>query len=204
MEPEFNELNLRKSLLDMPKWQKIVFALSICERMYPNFVAFSIETGHKGKSFLKKCLDLTWKSIEINDFETDFSEQAQMCEDIAPSTEEYQYLLTSSALDAAASIAYLMNYFKDNNNDHIIEIASLSRDSVDMHVQNIEKIDLYDPNMEKKIIDHPLMQTELVKQKKAIEFIKTLKGNSACNFKVVKEKWKSTKVGSLNLKISGN
>jgi len=58
MEAEFNERYLKKLLLPLSKWKKLAFSLSICERLYPNFVVFSEISGHDGKKFLKSCLKM--------------------------------------------------------------------------------------------------------------------------------------------------
>jgi len=85
--------------------------------------------------------------------------------EVASDTEEYEINLVSSALDASASISLLMQYFTDGNIDHIIEMASLARDSVDMYIQDIECVNPYSSDLESRILKHPLMQCELTMQR---------------------------------------
>jgi len=187
MEAEFNQEALNKNLESLPAWKKFVFALSVCERLYPNFVRFCDEVGFSGQDKLRVCLDSAWESVELGELDVDYSLNAQACESLAPDTEDYETVLASSALDAAASISYLMSYFVEQDNELFLEIASLACDSVDMFVQELEDLNPQDSKLEDKILEHPLMQLELSRQRSDIEFLNGLDDDLKVSFIEVKD-----------------
>lgn len=201
MESEFDENFLKQKLLALSNGKKIFFMLAVCERIFPNFVIFARESGHKGEDILRSYLNMAWEKLQKGKTIADFSLEADDCQAIAPDTEDYETILVSSALDAAAAISLLMQFFTDNDVDHIVEAASLARDSVDMYVQDIEKITSTDPNFEKLILTHPLMQTELIRQRKDVELLKNLSENIEDSYSLLREKWFDTKKSCLELKI---
>ena len=186
METEFSQEALNEKLVSMPNWKKLVFALSICERLYPNFVQFCDEANYTGEDKLRRCLDSAWKSVELGESDVNYRYYSQVCESLAPDTEEYDTVFVSSAIDAAASISYLMSYFVVLDHGLIIEIASLACDSVDMFVQELEDFNPRGLDLEEKILEHPLMQAELSRQRTDIEFLDSIDQDLNVSFNEVK------------------
>lgn len=79
---------------------------------------------------------------------------AKICNDHAPSTEEFQHSLTSAALDATLSIAELMTFLTDDSIDHVIEIAGWAPDTAFMDVEGTEITDPFPSGMG-QINKHP-------------------------------------------------
>ncbi len=65
---------------------------------------------------------------------------------------------------------------------HIVDIASFCRDSIDMFIQEENDMDYSDPDFEQKILRHPLMVTELQRQK---EIIRNLGSYSELNSEAI-------------------
>lgn len=201
MQAEFDRQSLVRKLKTISAWKKLAFALSICERLYPNFVKFSDETNFTGSETLKGCLNIAWESFENTPIDTNFLLKSNECESVAPDTEDYQTILVSSALDAAISVSYLMRCLDDLDIDLIVNIASLSCESVDMYVQELEDLNPQDINLERKIVEHPLMQQELVRQNSEIEFLYGLSEEMNISLPQIKEKWLDTQISNLGLTI---
>jgi Protein of unknown function (DUF416) len=55
-----------------------------------------------------------------------------------------------------------------------VSVGRYSTDSVDFFVQEQEKMLSQDPDLEDKILKHPLMQQELLRQKRDLEELQSL------------------------------
>jgi len=189
MESEFNEIELKQKLDKLPFWKQLVFLLIVCQRLVPSFRAFAAETGFEGKSQLGGLLTKAWDSLLNGVFRIDFSSEAAMAESLAPDTEDFDSVLVSSALDSAIATSLLMKAFSDQQTDTIVEAVTLVRDSVDLYVQELEDMDPADPNLEENILGHELMQMELRRQRKDLEFLGSLDDEISVSMTAVKKKW---------------
>ena len=82
---------------------------------------------------------------------------------------------------------------------HLIDVASLSRDTVDLFVQFQEDIDPNDPRLEGMVCGSQLMQNELRIQKESLEFLVNLEGGRETVTKVLRARWSNLDNGSLKL-----
>ena len=199
METEFDEHRLRKQLEGLSKWKQLVFMVCCCERMFPNYVIFANETGWGQKELIRRALDTAWTLLLAARSCANCSHLAQKCEDSAPDVDDFVSSYTSAALDAAVSAAILMEAFHDFDQSGPITIATLSRDTVDMHVRDIENIDTARENYKEKVLHHELMQTELRAQREDIEVVKDLAEDDVNALHKLKGDWANRKIGSLGL-----
>ena len=88
------------------------------------------------------------------------------CEECAPDSEDFTSLYTSFAQDAVFAICSLLDFLLDGDVARIVGVARFSTDSVDLIVQEREAMDPRDPLRERKILEHPLMQQELMRQQR--------------------------------------
>ncbi|MGC7950670.1 hypothetical protein, partial [Bacillus sp. II_CA] len=66
---------------------------------------------------------------------SNFGELAEELLEIAPDTEEFDHPLTSAALNAALSIAATISLISDGGESHVVEAASLARDTAALYAQ---------------------------------------------------------------------
>ena len=179
---EFDEIRLRAILAKLEDWQRATFIAACCERMIPNYRRFSVETRFGDFSVLRSALNAAWQSLPLNSSDSgDANDLEADVERQVPVTERFGSRLTSAALDAANAVAILVESRGKASVDAAIETAGLSRDTVDLYVQDEENLDPLDPNLESRILSHPLMQRELRCQADDLEFLKTWSGTrSAC------------------------
>lgn len=199
MENSFNEEVLSEKLDKLVYWKQLVFLVSVCQRLLPSFIVFAKEAGVHGEDVLQNALDKAWNSLLDGEFLLDLSLQQELCESVAPDTEEFDSKYVSSALDAAIAISLLMKAFTINETNIIVEATTLIRDSVDMYVQEIENMDPNDPNLEKRILCHELMQNELKKQKEDILYLSKLENEQVPSMIDIKNKWFDRKDSCLGL-----
>lgn len=164
MDFTFDEPELERQLSELTEDGLLAFGLLCCERMIPNYFMFSQKNGWGNPIILRKALDFGWDRLLGELPSTSSSNLKEQCEENAPDTEDFESSLVSPALDAAVSIATLLELLEDRSPKHALEIACLARDTVDMYIQELENLSPGGQDLEEQIRSHKLMQTELRNQ----------------------------------------
>ena len=197
MEP-FNGSAIERALAPLSREAQVAFAISCCERLYPNYLAFKRETGWGEPDVLRKALDLAWSFLEgvwpSPDSVALVRQQIQAAE---PETEDFNTILVSSALDAAACANLILQFVEEGGVGKIVEIASLCRDTVDMFVQDQDGLVPTDPKLEERILNHRLMQAELQRQHDDLLDLKSFSGLPTEVAKL-REKWRNPQKSNID------
>lgn len=199
MEQTFEAEMLREKLAGMNRWKTLAFGLTLCERMLPSFTMFNRETGYAGGELLRASTDKAWSLLESGVDRCDLSHEAHECAEVAPDADDYDTLHTSAALDAAVAVSSLMDAFADDAVKPVVEIATLACDTIDMLVQVNEGWTSRTPDREGKILSHPLMQSELLRQRRDIEFLGTLSGDLTGTFAAIENRWRSASINIIGM-----
>ena len=199
MKKKFNEEILYEHLNKLEYWKQLVFLITISQRLVPNFLAFEKETDYKGGEKLVSAIEKAWSFLLKGQFFIDLSEEQLECENLAPDTEDYETVLVSPALDAAVAVSLLMKAFSTHDTHIIVEATSLMNDTLDMYIQELMDIDTFDPDIEEKIEQHPLMQKELKRQTEDLSFLLNLDRSIVNSISIAYEKWFKHYSSCLNL-----
>jgi len=165
----FDPRKIRNVLRLLSPWKRVAFMASCCERMLPNYLTFSSETGYGDVTRLNRGLAEVWRWVETNQAPTNVDALVQACEQQNPDTAEFSSIYTSAALDAANSIAATLEALGEATEDRAIEVASFARDTVDLFVQQWNDLDPNDSEIERRIVESPLMQSELKMQRHCLD-----------------------------------
>lgn len=166
MLPEFDGQSLSLKLEELTVNQRFAFALSCCERLYPNYSKFSVQHKWGDSAVLREALDTCWRKLESADVTRDVvNDLILRCVRETPNTEDFSSIYVSPALDAATAVIFLLELALDDSVQKVVQIASLCRDTIDMYVQEMEGLDPQDPDLEAKILNHKFMQAELKRQR---------------------------------------
>lgn len=169
---EFDISYFEKIISSFNDDRRLAFGLLCCERLYPNFVRFSLKFQWSNSSILRGIIDFAWKYLLTENNKDNIVVYKKQCDDLAPDTEKFETILVSSALDSVVSVSLLLDIIATPDNmKPVIEILNLATDTVDMFVQEFENMDSCDSNLENKIKLHPLMQAELKQQRDDLEFV---------------------------------
>jgi uncharacterized protein len=87
------------------------------------------------------------------------------CEKQAPNTEEFRSGFTSAALDVANAAAIVLDAVEAPSALMAMDVAGLSRDTVDNFVRSTRNLDPATRPLEDAILTDPLMQSELRRQR---------------------------------------
>lgn len=187
----FSGESVAQALASLSPKGRLAFALSCCERMYPNYIAFERKSGWGDPTTVRMALDLAWAALGGASIAPESLAQARAhLQTVEPETEDFDTILVSSALDAAASAGLVLQFLEDGEAARIVEIASLCRDTVDMFIQDRSELLPNDPALENRIFNHPLMQAELRRQH---DDLSGLTGFSAVPAQVawLRERWRN-------------
>jgi uncharacterized protein len=167
MESSFSDARAFEALSAMRSQQQLAFGAACCERMLPSYEIFKQESGWGNATPLREALDAIWVvCLGAPASVTQLRAQLEMCEKCAPDSEDFTVLHTSAAQDAAFSICSLIEFLLNDDVRKIVSAARFATDSVDLIVQEQQNMDARDPLREQKILEQPLMQQELQRQRR--------------------------------------
>jgi uncharacterized protein YjaG (DUF416 family) len=165
---------LGKDLSALSKERRVAFCAACCQRMLPNYQKFSKIEGWGRPEVLTTALAEVWRFLDGTLFAKDrVDDLANGCQEAAPDTEEFTSLYTSSALDAASALVETLRCCDDGDPRHGVIVGTAARDSVDMYVQMRDQLDPSSPALEATILQDPLMQREIEKQRSDVVSLKT-------------------------------
>lgn len=120
------------------------------------------------------------------------------CESAAPNSDDFSSIYVTAAQDACFSICSLLDFLTEENVNKIVQSAIYATDSVDLYVQEIEEMDPADPQLEKKILMHQLMQRELQQQENDLAAIESVDVVSLSFLEERKSSWSKGGKGNLD------
>jgi uncharacterized protein YjaG (DUF416 family) len=172
MTVHYDEDELQTRLSSMEHRGLVLFGLYVAEQLLPNYRVFSREQSFGDVDTLRNAINSAWDWLDgklIDDEEVESMIDA--CELVTPHTEDFNSLYVSAALDAANSIANVLRLLLDSDSELAFEIGTLGRDTVDLYVQEIERMPANSVDLEERIRLHPLMQREIAGQFDAMNAI---------------------------------
>lgn len=170
--PVFSGETLKKRLIRLDSKRQLAFGAVCCERLLPNYLAFQRDAGWGDIDPVRKALDCIWLSLSGQSPNSQvIKDISASCESAAPDSEDFASLYVTSAQDACFAVCSLLDYLLENDVDKIVQVAIYATDSVDLYVQEIENMAPDDPDHERKILNHHLMQRELAEQERNLMMI---------------------------------
>ncbi len=143
---------------------KVAFSLAIAERLLANYPVFSSAEGFGDPSKLRDALDLAWSWLADSESVVDLDDAVKHSEAQAPDPGESNSLLVSAALDAVNAVLCVLELVANPGSTAALEASELATDTVDLFVQEVGGMDSRDPDLESRILSHPLMQAEHARQ----------------------------------------
>ena len=160
-DPDFLGRELRR----LPRTHRVVFAAACCERLLPNYAAFTREVHWGDPHALREALDYIWRTVSGGSVDRDeINRLIKQCDAVIPDTEDFETSFVSAALDAGTAVVGTLRSLPDGDTKHVLEVTSYCRDTVHMYIQDRDDLDYRDPLFDTKIEQDPLMKRELERQ----------------------------------------
>src|SRR5690349_17866779 len=127
----FNREKIGEELTLLPVNHRITFAASCCERLLPNYLAFSQMEKWGKPLMLREVLDSIWSYLEgTNLSEAEIKTKRHICGTIAPDEEDFSSIFTSVALNAVAAVDLTLESILEQDSEQVAVVAELAFDSV--------------------------------------------------------------------------
>ena len=152
----FDKATLRKQLSSLDSNGLLIFGVLCCERMFPNYVAFVNQNNWGNADILRYTIDLAWSHAQTGKSDPDLGILKNDCISATPHPDHFQSLSVSSALDAALSIATLIDLIGSSDVQHAFTIASFAHDTVHMFVRELDGMDDNAPDLSEQVYSHDL------------------------------------------------
>lgn len=146
----------------------------VCERLAPNYCRFEEISNWRGYATLRSALDIVWVQISDKRINTDQRDHMlRDCDKLVPSADDFSTNTVSMAIDAAASVCVLLEAISGASPEKIAEICTAAVDTVHMYLQSSEFDDcvVFGSEEDAAILVHPLMQTELKRQREDYQML---------------------------------
>jgi uncharacterized protein YjaG (DUF416 family) len=162
----FDPISLRRDLDQLSRLHRVAFAATCCERLLPNYAAFSREVHWGEPAMLRGAVDYIWDVLGGGPLDrAEVDRLIERCDIVIPDTENFDTSAVSAALDAGTAVTETLRSLLDGDTDRVVDIASVCRDTVDMYIQDRDQMNYNnDPSFEQKIAQDPLMTLELARQ----------------------------------------
>jgi len=188
--PAFNGERLKKRLIQFDSKRQLAFAAACCERLLPNYLVFNEESGWGDITTLRNALDQVWAFLEgQGPSSQEIEDIAASCDAVTPDSEDFGSVYADLAQDACLAISNLLSYLFEGGVEKVVYAVTYATDSVDLYVQEAGDMDPNDPELEQKILTHPLMQRELAQQEKELEMIEQASSLSPEFLKQLRSAW---------------
>ena len=164
---------LEKELSELTQFHKIAFAASCCERMIPNYNAFSRMYNWGNPNVARTALDEVWQILEGKPIDPAKIEQLiEACGDehIFPDDLDFGGQYCMEAQEALQSIIYTLCEFIKPTLMDIVKIAKSARTTIEAHIDSVFK-----PGQNKSENDiafHPLAVREMAKEAEDLQRLK--------------------------------
>lgn len=173
----FDEEELAGRLGELPASHRAAFAASCCERLLPNYAAFSRMEGWGRPEVLREALDEVWAVLGGRPVrEERVRSLARACAELAPDTEDFQSLFVSAAGDAAAAVSYTLECCVDGDAARAALVGRLPVDTLYQYLVRVNDpltgVHGADEEFEEQMLNAPLMSAELAKQERDLRLLR--------------------------------
>lgn len=126
-----NPIHLRLEKLE--SWQHVTFMACLCERMYPNFQMFCLQSESADAKTYRAILDLVWETLVIKDTKVNFDNQLEKLEEIIPSADDFDIYGVYPAIDACIALGEAIHSkLSGETLEHAIAVSEASIRTVAM------------------------------------------------------------------------
>ncbi|MGI2855000.1 YjaG family protein [Shewanella algae] len=159
----------RLKALELP--QKKLFAVALCQRMYPNYQLFSEVCEFGDPQVLDTVLNLLWQSLYDRKLKLNLELQMAKLEENTPEPTQFDAYGAYPAMDAVVALSSLLSALESKVEDDITNISKLSSGTVAHYIEAIADPELDGEALDEFVFSHEVMQEERELQASLLEII---------------------------------
>ncbi|MBE8167213.1 MAG: YjaG family protein [Shewanella sp.] len=156
--------------------QKELFAIALCQRMYPNYHLFSTVTEFGNPIVLDTTLNLLWQKQYDKKLKLNTDLYLDKIDAVTPEPENFDMYGVYPALDAAVALTQLLSALQSKVEEDITNISKLSSSTVANYIEaTCEQEFDNETQLDDYVFDHPAMVEEREVQSELLEVIESNK-----------------------------
>ncbi len=182
MQLKFFDFSFLETELEfIPSFHTLAFAASICERLLPNYNAFSKNENFGNFYVLRQALDEIWQFLQNNSVDrTRFSQLIYDCDSdlIIPHADDFGAGYALEAQEAAFALCNTLEACLNPTPEAILKVAEHATNTIDAFINFDETFSLLQSQdmtkYKQAIASHPLAVREMAKQTEDLRRLKEI------------------------------
>ncbi|MCE9678075.1 YjaG family protein [Shewanella sp. AS1] len=166
-----NKPGFFKRLKALELEQKKLFAIALCQRMYPNYQLFSEVCEFGDPQVLDTALNLLWQSMYDSKLKLNIDLYLERLDMNTPEPSQFNVYGVYPAMDAVVAITALLSALQSKVEDDIINISKLSSSTVANYIEATIENEMSEEELDDFIFNHEVMQEEKALQASLLEII---------------------------------
>lgn len=166
-----NKPGFFKRLKALELEQKKLFAIALCQRMYPNYQLFSEVCEFGDPQVLDTVLNLLWQSMYDQKLKLNIDLYLERLDLNTPEPSDFDVYGVYPAMDAAVALTSLLSALQSKVEDDITNISKLSSATVANYIEATLEDEMDEAALDEHIFNHEVMQEEKALQASLLEII---------------------------------
>jgi hypothetical protein len=166
-----NKLGFFKRLKALELEQKKLFAIALCQRMYPNYQLFSEVCQFGDPQVLDTALNLLWQSMYDKKLKLNIDIYLERLDLNTPEPSDFDAYGVYPAMDAAVALTSLLSALQSKVEDDIINISKLSSSTVANYIEATVEEEMEEQTLDDFIFNHEVMLEEKELQSSLLDII---------------------------------
>ncbi|WP_110456497.1 YjaG family protein [Shewanella algidipiscicola] len=166
-----NKPGFFKRLKALELEQKKLFAIALCQRMYPNYQLFSEVCEFGDPQVLDTALNLLWQSMYDKKLKLNIDIYLERLDLNTPEPSDFDVYGVYPAMDAAVALTSLLSALQSKVEDDIINISKLSSSTVANYIEATIEDEMDEATLDEFIFNHPVMVEEKELQASLLDII---------------------------------
>ncbi|GIU43994.1 YjaG family protein [Shewanella algidipiscicola] len=166
-----NKPGFFKRLKALELEQKKLFAIALCQRMYPNYQLFSEVCEFGDPQVLDTALNLLWQSMYDKKLKLNIDIYLERLDLNTPEPSDFDVYGVYPAMDAAVALTSLLSALQSKVEDDIINISKLSSSTVANYIEATIEDEMDEVTLDEFIFNHPVMVEEKELQASLLDII---------------------------------
>ncbi|WP_394200272.1 YjaG family protein [Shewanella waksmanii] len=199
-----NKPGFFKRLKALSPEQKKLFAIALCQRMYPNYQLFAEVCEFGDPQVLDTTLNLLWQSMYDRKLKLNIDVYLERLDLNTPEPSDFDVYGVYPAMDAAVALTSLLSALQSKVEDDIINISKLSSATVANYIEATLEDELNEAALDDLIFNHPVMVEEKTLQSSLLDIVEDNPKMAPEFIKALRKEIVQAGVSNIGIEVSAN